>query len=129
MQAEYLDYGDEELVTTVRNPYDLIATWYVRSKTDMPMRRWIRDYDKPPHIRDGRMYYHANPGVTLLKFEGLQTSFDRFCARFGLGPWKLPHHNQTPQKSPWDYYFDEESYVIIRHRFGPEIERIGYLVM
>lgn len=124
-----LGLEDLEGVTTVRNPFDMIATWWLRTDAKWNYESFsdfLRDYDHPTYVRDGRIFYHCEPGVHVLRFERLQEDLDEYLARHGLGPLPLPRINRTVDRDPWPDYYDPECLEIVWERFGKEALEHGY---
>ena len=116
-------------VTTVRNPYDLIVTWWLRTDakwTYSSFKGFLREYDHPTYVQDGRIFYHCNPGVEVLRFENLQRELSAFLICKGLEPFALPWINRTVDRKPWGSYYDREGLEIVWERFGQEAARYGY---
>ena len=119
----------ERLVTGVRNPYDLVVSWWTRTYAQS---RWssfhdfVREWDEPVHVRNGRMFYHWRPGVQVLRFEELQKDFDTLLRRYKIPAVTLLHHNRSNERRLWSDYHDVESYELVNERFGAEIVEFGY---
>ena len=62
----------------------------------------------------------------ILRFETLQSDFDRVCDKIGLPKQTLPHRNKTWHKPYWEYY-DDETRELVRRRFQRDIESFGYV--
>lgn len=119
----------EDQWTTIRNPYDMIATWwlrtYARSKWET-FNDFLREWDEPVYIREGRIFFHSGPGVQHLRFENLDEDFHGMLKLYGLDPVPLDHINKTLDRRPWPEYYDAEGYSIVNERWGREIEQYGY---
>jgi len=132
---------DEVTVTTIRNPYDLLTSWWcVRPTADwMDMhgrihkQPWptfdlfICKFDTPYFRFRDPMFYHL-PTDRVLRFEYLQDDFDKLCVEFDLPIKQILPHNVTPNKQPWVTYYQECPAAIqaAQDRFGDEIERLNY---
>ena len=119
----------ERLVTGVRNPYDLVVSWWTRTYAQS---RWssfhdfVREWDEPVYVKDGRMFHHWKPGVQVLRFEELQEDFDTLLRRYRLPHVTLLHENRSNHRHPWSECYDAESYALVNERFRAEIVAFGY---
>jgi hypothetical protein len=128
--------GVELAVTTIRNPYDLLVTWWLRQKKileehtgrEVTFRRFVETCDEGtlggPYLRGGKIFWQD--ADYALRYEKLQDELDSFLDRFRIKPVRLDWTNVTAQKLPWLSYYDEETRTIVRHRFGDEIRSLGY---
>jgi len=119
----------ERLVTGVRNPYDLFASWWTRTyaASKWPsFHDFVRDWDDPLYIKNGQIFYHWKPGVQILRFEELQKDFDTLLARYKLESIELPHINKTEGRAAWMKFYDAESYALVNKRVRAEIVAFGY---
>lgn len=128
--------GVEMAVTTIRNPYDLLVTWWLRQKKvleehlgrEVTFRHFVEVYDEGmpggPYLRNGKIFWQDADHA--LRYERLQDDLDMFLERFRIEPVELGWTNVTTQKLPWPSYYDDETKAIVRRRFGEEIDSLGY---
>lgn len=125
----------EPVVCVVRNPYDVVTTWWLKyGRLESPHRKqadprelpkFIRSFENENFCRDGRLMYHAPTADHVFKYEdGIAHQFRRFGLRLDI-----PQINITPGKVHWGSYFDVAALAAMVKRFGPEIEELGYKVI
>lgn len=125
--------GKELRVTTQRNPYDLIASWYERTKyrhQGCSMVEFVSDLDvrAPQYLKDGKILWHNDDAQVVMRYEYLRDDFENLLVALDL-PWnEIAVVNSTPGKKKWESYFDQESLAVVNDRFGDEIVDAGYLL-
>lgn len=135
--------GTEAVFTTIRNPYDVCVSWYIREVTRHHrkhpekkaidpgflgfLRQWTRR-DHPPCIVNGTMFAPAAGCRVILRYERLQADLDSFLRKLPGVPPSAPLHptNCSPDKRHWSLYYDEETYSFVNQRFRNDISRFGY---
>lgn len=115
--------GDEHVFSVLRNPYDLLATCYVRRGRGTSFVEFVRSYNESPYVEDGRLYYHEPDSDTLLRYELLQSGLDLLLEKLGLSRIELGRHNETSSKRPWETYYTPEAYRVVNSRFGDEFSK------
>lgn len=135
MRPEYFT-GGEITVTTIRNPYDLLVTWWLRQRENL-IKKWgheptFREYVEKadettsggPYIRDGRIFWmDVNKHM---RYERLQKDLNRFLRRHRLPEATLEKTNVTANKEPYKTYYDPETRALAEQRFGEEASHFGY---
>ena len=128
--------GREISVTTVRNPFDLLVTWWLRQRRAIAEKsgheptfgEYVETVDEGttggPYIRDGRIFWLGADEV--LRYESLQEDLDRLLRRLGLPTVELVPTNVTGEKGPWRSYYDEGIRAVAERRFGEEAKEFGY---
>lgn len=112
--------GTERVFTVVRNPYDFMATCYVRRGRGKLFEDFVRNYGASPYVEDGKLYYHVPDCHTVLRWETLQTELDALMTELGLDPVPVGRHNVTKDKKPWESYYTPRAFEIVNQRFGDE---------
>ena len=131
---QFGEHEGEPVVTTIRNPYDLLVTWWLRHRHKAHEWRSFPDYiatynRKPSFARSGdRLLYHAPNADILVRYENLDVELPAALKKCGLEPITLTERkNDTPGKTDdWRSYYDAESIEAANRRFGAEIEQYGY---
>jgi hypothetical protein len=113
--------GEETVFSVVRNPYDYLATCFLRHTRGAQMGVFLRSFRKDPYLRQGQLWYHRADSDVVLQYERLEDELAALMERLGLGPVKLGQHNQTTEKQPWETYYTPEYFGIVNERFGDEI--------
>jgi len=115
-----------ELVWTVlRNPYDLIVSWWLRRgvpRGRSDFRSFARSWTDEPYVVNGKMYFHLPDAKRVLFFERMEADFRKLAQDLDLPPIELPQTNPTPDKKPWQTYYDDEALRIVNERWGSEFE-------
>jgi hypothetical protein len=128
--AEVPTYAGEPRFTTVRNPFDVLVSWYVRMRMDQqgtPFAEFLRTYENRDFVRDGRLFWQCEEGVEVTYYEHLQHDLEETLRRLGVRTVLLrARENATPRKKPWRDYYDDEAVEAANHRFGHVADRWGY---
>ena len=120
--------GPELRMATVRNPYDLVVTWWLRARRNdrVTLLEFVRDFQHRLFERDGRLFYLCTDDVEILRYETLQEDLDRNLAKAGVRPVVLDRVNVTEGKRDWRSYYGPEEIAAVEERFGHEMDRYGY---
>jgi hypothetical protein len=130
--------GTELVVTTVRNPCDLVVTWWLRQQVaakryigpDVTFEQFVSRVDEvigvsgPYFCKDGKIFWHDCDHA--LKYENLAKELNEMLVRLDLPTVTLVRENVTPNKKPWMEYYNEKTLAIVRERFKEEIAQYGY---
>ena len=111
--------GKEITVSTLRNPLDLLATWFHLSDYD-EMLTFIDEYQHDKFTQDGRLYYLAKYCDEFLVYDRLTEDFNALLQRFKLGKTRIYRFNTTPNKRPWQSYYTPELEAYVRERFAED---------
>ena len=115
--------GSEITATNVRDPHDLIVTWWISTGRRISLAEFIRGAQGEHQLADGSLFSRANSATFVLRFESLDLDFAAMCESLDLPIPHLGHHNATPSRSHWSSYHDEESMVAMEERFGDDIQK------
>jgi len=130
--SEVRGWRNEPRFTTVRNPYDVLVSWYVRMRFDRSgtsLSEFLRTYENRDFARDGDLFWQCGDGVRVTHWEHLERDVNDVLYHLGMPGIRLSdRENLTPRKKPWrDYYEDDpEAVAAANARFGHEVERWGY---
>lgn len=136
-------YSSLYTFATIRNPWDLMVSWYFSPHRGV--RDWNRDaflklIDK---VRRARWFLReSEPGSPMLteprdnlpahwrlnyvmRFESLQTDFNRVCNAVGIDRTVLPVRNRS-HRSGYRSYYDRELREKVESKFSEEINFGGY---
>lgn len=121
-------YRGEFTFLAVRNPYDLLVTWWLRSrpKKQEAFVDFIRTYENKHFVKDGRLFFLVEDDMEIIRYETLQEDLDRVLEGLELEPRPLSRMNVTRKKEPWQTYYGPEEIRALNDRFGDEVERYGY---
>lgn len=112
--------GTEHVFTVIRNPYDFLATCYVRRGGKQSFESFVSSYNASPYIENNQMYYHAPNCHSVLHWEKMPLCIDRMMRKLGLPELEIGMHNVTKDKKPWTEYFTPKAFEIVNRRFGAE---------
>jgi hypothetical protein len=136
--------GSERVFAFVRNPYDLLATWYVREQGRSRLKALGRELRRRPtmadfirawaqhrpavYFKDGRMFYHAAEAHQVLRYErGIEREVNSFLRKLvGMPTVQIRVENETPGKDHWSLYYDAEAYKAANEAFGADFADHGY---
>jgi hypothetical protein len=114
--------GKEHTFGVIRNPYDFMATCFVRRGQTKTFEDFVKNFREAPYIEDGRIYYHSQDCTSLLRYENLQTELDALLEKLELPPCPVGRHNETQKKQPWETYYTPKTFAIMNERFGDEFD-------
>ena len=130
VSANELREGGEVIVTTVRNPYDVIVTWWLRAtRGEGSFVEFIRHYNRSPQLSSkGEIFTHAKHANVVLQYDTLDEDFTLIMKLLGLPQEKILVDNVTRGKKHWEEYYDASpgARAAVNLRFGPEIEELGF---
>jgi hypothetical protein len=114
--------GNETRVSTIRNPYDLIATWYLQNGTSKHLKTFVltHPFKSHGHERKGLLYPHLLHTDEFLHHENLESELNDVLAKHDLEPVTLERLGYTANRKPWQTYYDEETLEAVNARFGPQ---------
>ncbi len=122
-----IDLTSEVVTTTIRNPYDMIVTWWISSTAQRtPLAEFVRDYEGRHQVIRGRIFSQADDSDIVLRYETLDRDLADMLRLLRLPSVELRRVNVTPSKRGWRTYYDEGSFAVVNERFGREIEANGY---
>ena len=127
---EYKLYG------VIRNPWDRLVSWlHFRNKTAEATNRKVWSLS---HFIENLIPFHTKPyseyfdveyetkyDFKTIRFENLNSDFDKFCADVNLGNLKLEHKNKSSHKHYTEYY-DDETRSIVEEIYAKDIEYFNF---
>lgn len=132
--------GTETVFTCIRNPYDIIVSWYLRNRTHFAvlsrfqnpsfaefLEVWITK-DDLPFTKDRRMFYVAPDAQVVLRYErGVEQEVHSMLRKMpGVPTVRITRENATPGKANWSTYYDEETYALVNEHYRDDIAGFGY---
>lgn len=118
-------YNGELTCTTVRNPWDTVATWNVliRNKN---FKKFINGCTHSFYAKKDCLFWLHQDADVFLHYENLDEELNNLLVSLDLPTVTLQVKNVTKGKQPWRTYYDEETFNIVKTRFQEEIEKYGY---
>jgi chondroitin 4-sulfotransferase 11 len=123
--------------SVVRNPFDkAISAWkYLKAVRNRPL---IEVLENPP--RAGFAYRHmfrpqkallCRPDGSLIvndliRYESLQSDFDRICDKLGKSRQLLPHLNASERDKDYRAYFDKPARKLAEALFADDLKAFHY---
>jgi chondroitin 4-sulfotransferase 11 len=136
--------------TCVRNPWERMISLYFYKSGKGRFNGWSRDSfielvkgSRPamkylttkgggrlakvlPRQQRWKRIFGIKPEVDfIIRFENLQSDFDKLCENIGISKVMLPHKNTSKRKNYIDYY-DDELIEIVKELFIDDIQEFGY---
>ena len=140
----------EVIFTTIRNPYDMLVTWFLRNRDHFQMRRlketlkreptfqefidvWLQ-FDAEPKLRcrpymvEGRIFYQAMTCSQVVRYENLQAELDGVMRKIPGVPGSvlLAPEQPDPGRDHWSLYYDDATYAYVNEYFQAEFVQFGY---
>lgn len=127
---EYKLYG------AIRNPWDRLVSWlHFRNKIAEAKNIKVSSL---PHFIENLTPIHTKPyseyfdvdyetkyDFKTIRFENLNSDFEKFCADVNLPNLKLEHVNASTHKHYTEYY-DDATRQIVAEKYAKDIEYFGY---
>ncbi len=120
-----------QIYCTVRNPLDVMASWYHNSPHDESFKEWLPKFIDGCHYLQGERMFFGRPYCThVLYFENLQEDFNHFVWGMGLPQKDIPFRNVSEEKKGRDFmgYYDAESVRMVIDRFKVDFTENGYTI-
>lgn len=118
----------ERTVSTVRNPFDLLVSWWIvigQRQGFKSFADFITTCIDPFMVQQERLFYFLETDY-ILRFESLESDVNIVLKTRGIRPIILAVENKTLDKKHYREYYDDVTRPLVMARFGAEIERFGY---
>ena len=130
--------GGEVVVTTVRNPLDMLVTYWLRQRSaaerylgkDVTFSDFVKSVDRvvgPTYIFNDQMFWHEVDRV--LHYEHLDKELNALLGELDLPSVVLEPRNVTQGKKPWRSYYDDVTLAVAKDRFKEEMEAYDYTLL
>ncbi len=123
------------VVATIRNPFDLMVSWYFHyahrrpGKVMEPFKEWLpNQIAKPNQYLTQGMFYGLHLVNRILRFEHLQEDFDRLCDEYGLPHTRIEPFNVSAERDgrPYQEMYDVGLRELIQQNFTTELDVGNY---
>jgi hypothetical protein len=122
-----------EVLTTVRNPYDALASWWHHRDLGHPRLSvdWVHAFltHDPKYVLHGRLWaLHGDDATTVLRFESIADDLGCALAAAGLDMPDFPPLNQTQRRGvrPYQDFYDDETREYVAFRLADDLSQYGY---
>lgn len=130
--AERVQREGWTVLTTVRNHYDALVSWWYYRNRPQGLDRFVRElpWMHTGYFPEPREMWalHSGLATRVLRYERLQRDLTRALERVALGPVHVPTVNVSEERTRRAYrpYYDEATRRWVRHWWGEEMEELGY---
>jgi hypothetical protein len=126
-----VDMPDEDWTTfcTVRNPFDVLVSWYYAQKREHTFDDWLPIFMRDCHHFQGvRMFFGRFICTHVLHYETLQRDFDWFCYDSGLPITTILKRNVSPLRMHGGYMskYNFERARMVVERFQKDFTENAY---
>ena len=125
----YVPDVDWKVFSTVRNPFDVLVSWYYSKEREHNFNDWLPIFLRDcHHFRGVRMFFGRFICTHVLHYETLQDDFDGLCNDFDFHPRTIEKRNVSPHRTHEGYMthynFSRARQVI--QRFRDDFTENGY---
>jgi len=114
--------GKEITVSTIRNPFDLLASWFALNEGWTDFEKFLVDYKHSAMLKDGRFHYFANVSDELFLYDQLSEDLNTLLTRLKLPKVRIYRLNTTSGKKPFEEYYTETAKQIVRDLYAWDLE-------
>lgn len=139
--------GTEAVIVAVRNPYDVLISWYLRNRShyqvthrakqrgrDLTLRDFLElwiEAEPFPYLVRGRIFYHASEidkrvPRFVLRHERLEAALNAALRAVSVPCVKVGRENATPGKDHWSLYYDDPTYAFVNEKFRDDFVKFGF---
>lgn len=118
--------GEELVVTTVRNHWDAIASWWLLNGRAMSLYNFIYEYKHSFFAKRNKLWWLHTDANYVVHYEELTEGFKIITQMLDLPDINLTVENATPNKQNWQIYYSQEAFWRVFERFKEEIKLYGY---
>jgi len=115
---------------TVRNPFDLMVSWYYKAKyRELEFQYWLPNFIAVSNqYLDLGMFFGLRYCTRVLRYEQLQQDFDFVMSELGFPQIDIPLKNVSTARpdKPLSEYYDPKLINLMKAHFGEEIRQNGY---
>lgn len=123
----------EVVAATVRNPWDVVVSWYFHSHSTIPnfpsFDVWFDDWiNRPNHYIHMGMFFGLPYATHVIRFENLNEDWAAFLKAAGLPHRDLIHINKGHFRKgrPYREFYNDERRDKVAVKFANTINQLGY---
>jgi hypothetical protein len=124
-------YADWKFFCTVRNPFDVLVSWYFSQKREQDFDLWLPIFLRTCQFLQGpRMFFGRSVCTHVMHCETLQDDFDGLCGDFGFRPRTIERRNVSPLRKYKGYmlrYNLDRARQVIK-KFRDDFTENGYSI-
>jgi len=126
------DLYDWDVICTVRNPFDVIVSWFYNKPREKPFSLWLPEFLDGCHFLQGERMFFGQPACNhVIHFENLQEEFEYVMDNVGLPLLKIPQRNVSmgrKDRSFMDYYNFHTARMVTK-RFRQDFLNNNYRIL
>lgn len=114
--------------STVRNPFDLLVSWYWNKKRDRPFQDWLPIFLQTSNqYLDQGLFFGYLYSTRILRYETLQDNFNQVMVESGFPPTTIIRANVSERPAqPLREYYDYKLVNLMFAHFNYEIHEHHY---
>jgi hypothetical protein len=115
-------------VCNIRNPFDVLASWFFHHKSFKSIRHMIHNNKAPDFMKEGRVLYHAPHCNFLIRYgENMLPSLNDILNHFKCRPVKeIRQENVTRDRPPYQRAYTQADIDAVRDLIQPELDELNY---
>jgi hypothetical protein len=118
---------DWEFFCTVRNPFDVLVSWFHNQPREKPFSLWLPKFLDECHFMQGRMFFGQHACNHIIHYENLQEEFECVMDEFDLPLVEIPKRNVSARKSPsFMGHYNFRTARLVVERFHKDFINNGY---
>ncbi len=122
---------DWTVFAVIRDPYDLIVSWYYNQIHDgTPFAEWLEDFLADPHnyVNGPGMFFGLEYCTHILRYESLQDDFDTLLAGVGLAQTDLTYENVSEARGELTVqdHYTQATVDLVAEAFRDDIDDNNY---
>lgn len=119
---------DWEVFCTVRNPYDVLVSWFYNKPREKPFSLWLPEFLDGCHLLQGERMFFGQPLCHhILHYENLQDEFELLMSDFDLPLVEIPRRNVSARESTsFVGHYNFRTSQMVLERFAKDFHNNGY---
>jgi hypothetical protein len=125
---EYEWFTGWDIFCTVRNPYDVMVSWFCNQPREKPFSLWLPQFlDECQYLRGARMFFGQASSSHVIRYENLQEEFDAVMDMVGLPHATIPHRNVSKREGrQYAGYYNFRTAGMVVNRFREDFLENDY---
>ncbi|MEK0326764.1 MAG: hypothetical protein QQN63_13780 [Nitrosopumilus sp.] len=117
-------------ITTIRNPFDVICSWWIKCGSNKTISEWINEYTNDDLIRNKKLLYHAPHCTFIIRYErDMIKQINMVMNALDCGTISyMPFLNKTkPKTEHYSHYYKPKDIDTISKLFHSELNEFDYV--